>query len=84
LGFREGLSTELNIMRLLDKMSYLKMKGYIGNKKMEERYILFVDLRQAFDSVNHEKLIYKLLNKQVPIEVINSNRGNQLPHSTVE
>ncbi len=72
LGFRERMSTEMNIMKLIHKMSYLKKKGYTGNKKMEERYILFVDLRQAFDSVNHERLIVKLLNKEVSLDVINS------------
>jgi hypothetical protein len=72
LGFIEGLSTEMNIMRLMDKMKLLKNIGYKGNNKMGERYILFVDLKQAFDSVNHKRLISKLVRKEVSFPVINT------------
>ena len=38
----------------------------------KKRYLLFVDLKTAFDSVNLQRLIVKLRNKGVPIPVINS------------
>jgi hypothetical protein len=73
LGFRERLCTELNIMRLIDRVDKLKTQDRANaSKAIKERYALFVDLRQAFDSVNHQILVDKLLKKNVPIEVINS------------
>ena len=39
---------------------------------MDKRYILFIDLKAAFDSVSIPTLINKLINKKVSFDVINA------------
>ncbi len=39
---------------------------------MPKRYLLFIDLKTAFDSVDLDLLLVKLLNKGVPVSVINT------------
>ena len=53
LGFRENNSTELAIITIYDKL----LKN-LDEKKIT--YSIFLDLRKAFDSVNHENLLQKL------------------------
>ena len=72
LGFLQRMSTEVNILRLRQRLQSLQYEKYDRKKKLPKRYILFVDLKTAFDSVNLEKLIVKLKNKGVRIEVINT------------
>jgi hypothetical protein len=44
----------LNILRIKDKIEELKRKDFTGNKKkMKKRYMLFIDLKQAFDCVDY-------------------------------
>jgi hypothetical protein len=72
LGFRDRLSTELNIMRLRSKIHSMQVEYTTGfKKKPPKRYILLVDLSEAFDRVNHEILIRKMREKEVPIPVLN-------------
>ena len=71
LGFREKLSTELNIIRLRCRLHEAKNENYDRKSKMPKKYILFVDLSEAFDRVVHEILVEKMTAKRVPEEVIN-------------
>ena len=72
LGFRERLSTEMNIMRLLDRVEYLKNSNRKITQKGKEVYVVYLDLKQAFDSVNHAILTRKLLERGVDHKVVNS------------
>ena len=72
IGFKERMSTEVNIIRLRQVVHNLRFDGYDRKSKMKKRYLLFVDLKTAFDSVNLPLLIEKLRTKDVPIPVINT------------
>jgi hypothetical protein len=72
LGFREKLSTELNLLRLRQRVKTLLYKDYNRKTKLKKIYILFLDFSQAFDSVKLEKLVRKLLIKKVPVPVVNT------------
>ncbi len=45
---------------------------YNRKKKIDKKYILFIDLNAAFDSVSIPNLINKLINKKVSFDVINA------------
>jgi hypothetical protein len=72
IGFRKGLSTEVNILRLRQRLHDLRYTGYDRKSKMKKRYILFIDLKQAFDCVDYPKLILKLITKGLSAEHINT------------
>ena len=72
IGFKERMGTEVNIIRLRQVVHNLRYRNYDRKSKMKKRYLLFVDLKTAFDSVNLKRLIVKLRKKGVPIPVINS------------
>ena len=70
-GFREKLSTELNILRLLQKTHDIKYTNYNRKGKMPKRYILFIDFTMAFDKVTFGILIKKMIAKGVREEILN-------------
>jgi len=72
IGFKEGMGCEVNIIRLRQLAHDVQYDGYDRKSKMEKRYILFIDLKTAFDSVNLVKLIAKLRIKGLPVPVINT------------
>jgi hypothetical protein len=72
LGFREKLSTELNILRLRDRTHKALYHNYDRKKKLRKIYILFIDKKQAFDRVNQKILIDKLKKKGVEEKIINT------------
>ena len=52
-GFRENHSTELAALELIDRITQLMDKGEIPLN-------IYLDLSKAFDTLNHEILLYKL------------------------
>jgi hypothetical protein len=72
IGFKERMSTEVNIIRLRQLIHNLKFDNYNRKIKLNKRYLLFVDLKTAFDSVDLSILINKLKLKGIPIPVINT------------
>jgi hypothetical protein len=71
-GFQERLGTEVNIIRLRETDHNLRYKDYKRLREMEKRYLLFVDFKQAFDSVHLGILVAKLLQRGVNTIVINT------------
>jgi len=67
VGFVKGLGCDVNIMQLRQRVYDLK---FLRTK--EEKYIFFIDLMAAFDSVNHKKLFEKMKKKGYNIEIINA------------
>jgi hypothetical protein len=47
-------------------MKQLQHDGYDRKKRLPRRYVLFVDLSEAFDRVVHEILVRKMIAKGVP------------------
>jgi len=67
LGFVKGLGCDVNIMRLRQRVydhKFLRTK--------EEKNIIFIDLKVAYDSVNHKKLFEKMKKKGYNTEIINA------------
>jgi len=71
IGFLQGMGCEVNILRFRQTVHDLRYLNYKRNKKMEKRYLLFVDLKCAFDSVSIPILIKKLIIKGVSISTVN-------------
>ena len=69
VGFVKGLGCDVNIMRLRQRVYDLKFL-----RTREEKYVLFIDLKAAYDSVNHRKLFSKMENKGYSDEIINAIR----------
>ena len=69
VGFVKGLGCDVNIMRLRQRVYDLKFL-----RTREEKYVLFIDLKAAYDSVNHRKLFSKIENKGYSDEIINAIR----------
>ena len=67
--FIQGLGCEVNLVRLREKV-----KKIIRTKTTSTKFLLFIDFKQAYDSVNHYKLFEKLESIKTPIKVINSIR----------
>ena len=58
IGFIGGCGTELNLIRLSQRADNLKHV----NKFYDNKYIMFIDLKNAYDKVIHDKLFIKLSN----------------------
>lgn len=67
VGFVKGLGCDVNIMRLRQRVYDLKML-----RTKEEKYVLFIDLKAAYDSVNHKRLFSKMKEKGYGVEIINA------------
>ena len=67
VGFVQGLGCEVNLVRLREKAKELMTKGTTTTK-----FILFIDFKQAYDSVNHKKLFEKLEKLGTPERIINT------------
>ena len=69
VGFVKGLGCDVNIMRLRQRVYDLK---FLRTK--EEKYVFFIDLKAAYDSVNHRKLFVKMEERGYSAEIINAIR----------
>ena len=69
IGFMRGLGCDVNLLRLRHRVSDVKKAVGTNN---HEKYVLFVDLKSAYDSVNHEILFEKMVQKGFPSKVVNS------------
>ena len=70
-GFLRGMGCEINILRFRQLVHNLNYNEWSRKVKMKKRYLLFIDLKCAFDSVPLIKLIKKLQAKKVPANIIN-------------
>ena len=62
-GFKTGLGTEMCVYVLKDIINYYTSHG-------SAMYLCFLDLKKAFDRVNHAKLFKKLLDRSVPVYIV--------------
>lgn len=67
VGFVKGLGCDVNIMRLRQRAN-----DVLRLNTKDEKYIFFIDLKAAYDSVNHKKLFCKLMNKRYPVSLIDN------------
>jgi hypothetical protein len=51
MGFVQGLACEVNLVRLREKVEEIIRTSFTSTK-----FWLFIDFKQAYDSVNHSKL----------------------------
>ena len=72
LGFREKLSTELNILRLRDRTHKALYKNYDRKKKLKKYTFSSLKTKKAFDRVNQEILVEKLKKKGIEEKIINT------------
>ena len=64
LGFRANLSTSMNIIKFIGTCKDLQ------NEKLRTGYVLFIDLKAAFDSVDHQILFCKLQNNGLDPQIL--------------
>ena len=66
-GFIPKLGCEINLARLRQRVNeVLKLPSH------EQKYLLFIDLKNAYDSVDHNVLFYKMRELGAPNKLINS------------
>ena len=68
-GYRSNYSTELEVLNLVDKLTYKLDRGIIPMN------IIYINLSKAFDTLVHEILISKLEHYGVKREAINIIRS---------
>jgi hypothetical protein len=64
IGFMREAGTDMNLMRLRQKFSEVKLTG------KQDKYLMFIDLKNTYDKVNHVKLFDKLRKSNVDEEII--------------
>jgi hypothetical protein len=67
VGFVKGLGCDVNIMRLRQRVTEAK-----DLKTKDEKYVFFIDLKAAYDSVNHSRLFEKLKKKGYDECIVNA------------
>ena len=65
IGFKKGCGTELNLFRLRQRETDIKKI-----KNHYTKYVLFIDLKNAYDKVNHRRLFNKLSDLGISKEII--------------
>ena len=66
IGFMKNAGTELNLMRIRSRTHDLKK---LKINKLN-KYILFIDLKNAYDKVNHKRLFMKLRKAKIGEDII--------------
>ena len=69
IGFRYGLGCEVNIMRLVESLRTLRD---FNKNSTQKTWSFFVDLKSAFDSVNHRLLFQKMDRIGIPLDLNNT------------
>jgi len=72
IGLREGLCCDINLMRLRQRCNDLVNE----RRNTNEKYVFFIDLKEAYDSVRHDYLFTKISNNFYPHELINCLKKN--------
>ena len=67
IGFIRGCGTELNLLKLRQKVFEIK-KG----KDFFAKYLVFIDLKNAYDKVIHKRLFNKLIEQGISEDIIGS------------
>jgi hypothetical protein len=71
IGFLKGMGCDVNIMRLRQRYFDTVHRCDPEDRK-SEKYIFFIDLKAAYDSVNHKILFQKLSKKGYPDTIVNT------------
>ncbi len=67
IGFIRGCGTELNLLKLRQRVSDLKLE-----KNFFTKYLVFIDLKNAYDKVVHRRLFNKLVEQGISEDIIGS------------
>ena len=65
IGFIKGCGTELNLLKLRQRVFDIKK-----STRKYTKYLLFIDLKNAYDKVNHIRLFNKLAQLNISKEII--------------
>ena len=65
IGFIKGCGTELNLLKLRQRVYDIKRTN-----NQYTKYLLFIDLKNAYDKVNHRRLFNKLTQLNINKEII--------------
>ena len=67
IGFIRGCGTELNLLKLRQRVSDLKKE-----KNYFTKYLVFIDLKNAYDKVVHRRMFNKLVEQGISEDIIGS------------
>ena len=67
IGFIRGCGTELNLLKLRQKVFDIKKE-----KNFYTKYLVFIDLKNAYDKVIHKRLFNKLIEQGISEDIIGS------------
>ena len=76
MGFRPGYGTEVQIVRLICMMDRVRnqLKRQAEDKvqldSRTETWLAFIDLRKAYDLVDRDVLLARMLNSKIPINIV--------------
>ena len=70
IGFLPKIGCEPNLLRILEEIKS-NMKKPVRNKD-DFSWTLFIDLKSAFDKVNHELMFERLKEIDIDIDLINT------------
>ena len=70
IGFVPKIGTEPNLLRILEEIKQNMKKPIRG--KNDQAWTLFIDLKSAFDKVNHELMFDRLKEIDIDIDLINT------------
>ena len=61
------MGTQINVLRMMENL-----KARMEKNNGKQIYSLFIDLKSAFDTVDHEKMFQKLRDKKVNTKLVNT------------
>ena len=66
-GFIPGMGTEQNCLRMMENV-----RIRLNENNNKQKWSLFIDLKSAFDTVDHDIMLEKLRQKKVKPEIVNT------------